>query len=63
MIVILNQMDDIRNCEHPSKHRFLAVPEGGRNDAWERKVSLFLEIGCVPTIEEEALESFLDLQL
>jgi hypothetical protein len=56
-------MDDIRNCEHPSKHRFLAVPEGGRNDAWERKVSLFLEIGCVPTIEEEALESFLDLQL
>ena len=36
MVIILDEMDDIRDGEHPSKNRFLAVPERGRNDSCDR---------------------------
>jgi hypothetical protein len=32
MIVVLDEMDDVRNGEHPSKDRFFTVPEGGGDD-------------------------------
>jgi hypothetical protein len=46
-------MGDIRDGEHPSKDRFLAVPEGGREAE--------SDITCVPTTKEKTLESFLSL--
>jgi hypothetical protein len=52
MVVILDQMDDIRDGEHPNKDRFLAVPEGSGNDAWERKSAVVVGTrasrGCPP---------------
>jgi hypothetical protein len=32
-IIILNEMDEIQDCQHPRKAGFLAVPERRRNDA------------------------------
>jgi hypothetical protein len=52
-------MDDIRDGEHPSKNRFLAVPEGGRDHTWDESVGAQSEIGWVRTIKEKTLESFL----
>jgi hypothetical protein len=38
MIVVLDEMYDVRNSEHPSKERFFAVPKGGGNHTWEEKL-------------------------
>ena len=54
-------MDDIRNSEHPSKHRFLAVPKRSGDHTWEKSALGHGVALYVPTIEEKALEGFLDL--
>ncbi len=55
-------MNDIRDGEHPSKDRFLAVPKGGGDHTWEELVlEAQSEIAWIPTVKEKTLESFLHL--
>jgi hypothetical protein len=37
LVVVLDEMDEIEDGEHASKGRFVAVPEGSGDDAWQRK--------------------------
>ena len=53
MVIVSDYMGDIRDGGHPSKDRFLAVPEGGRKAQ--------SDIACVPTTKEKTLESLLYL--
>jgi hypothetical protein len=62
VIVVLDQVYDVKDCQHPSKAGLFAVPKRCRNNAYEASVTSKDMMMMILTVEKETLQGLLDIK-